>query len=352
MTHLSHIAQPRLSAPGIMLLLVAALALLSAGCTTDANATPLAVFPTRIPPGTPLPTFVSLASPQGGTTPGPTAPGGTAISTVAPSARVTVTFRFVTPQGGQPSARPSLPPPAAQPSAIPTVDENWNSLAAGVQWRRLSFRTSDNRDVGALVVRIDPTLAQFKVIYNPGQTKLIQDWRLALPGALVVINASYFDQSLNPIGLLAVDGNVMGRSVGRSDAGLFQVQNGSPRVRFLFAEPYNNTERFDQAVQGFPVLMAQGQVAPAFDPDVAKVSARRSVIAQDAQGRILFIATPFSSVTLPDLAKWLGASGLQIDTALNLDGGNSTCLYLATGGPSEFTLNLAPVPVVIAVYPR
>jgi hypothetical protein len=35
-----------------------------------------------------------------------------------------------------------------------------------------------------------------------------------------------------------------------------------------------------------------------------------------------------------------------------MDGGNSTSLYLATGGPSQFTLNLQPVPVVLAVYPR
>src|SRR5205823_8980895 len=126
MTHLSPIAQHRLSAPVITLLLVAALAVLAGGCTVDANATPLAVFPTRILPGTPLPTFVSLASPQGGTTPVVTAPAGTAIPIVTPSTRVTVTFRFVTPQGGQPSARPSVPPLAAQPSAMPTLDENWN----------------------------------------------------------------------------------------------------------------------------------------------------------------------------------------------------------------------------------
>jgi uncharacterized protein YigE (DUF2233 family) len=125
-----------------------------------------------------------------------------------------------------------------------------------------------------------------------------------------------------------------------------------PRVRSLYLEPYNNLERFDQVVQGFPMLVVSGQVAPGFEPDVSKVSARRTVLAMDRQGRVLFIVTPFSSVRLADLASWLGVSGLDIDSALNMDGGNSTCLYLATGGPSAFTLSLAPVPVVLAVYPR
>ncbi len=323
------------------------MAVATAGCDNlSAEVTPVVMFPTRIPPGTPLPTFASLDTPAtaaGGPTPAITSIAG---PTITP--RVTPTFRFINPT----AVRSTVQPTSNVPTAIPTLDENWNSLGAGAQWRRLTFRSSDNRDIGVVVVRLDPQTTTFKVIHNPGQSKLIQDWRLALPGALAIVNASFFDQSNNPIGLLAVDGNVTGRSIARSDTGMFQVRDSAPKVRSLFLEPYNNTERFDQAAQGFPVLMAGGQVAPGFNPDVATVSARRTVFAQDRNGRILFIVTPFAAVTLPDLARWLGVSGLNIDTAVNMDGGRSTCLYLKTGGPSEFTLNLAPVPVVVGVYAR
>ena len=100
------------------------------------------------------------------------------------------------------------------------------------------------------------------------------------------------------------------------------------------------------------MLMISGQVVPAFDADISNVTARRTVLASDRQGRILFIVTPFTNVKVADLARWLGASGLNIDTALNVDGGQSTGMYMATGGPSAYTLDFVPVPVVVGVYPR
>lgn len=307
------------------------------GCNVDPNATPISMFPTRIPEGTKLPTFVAI-----GTTPQPNPSGlPPTPQVIQATIRPTSTFRFV-------SGVTTTP----RPTVIPTLDANWTTLARGVQWRRLTFRASDNRDVGTLVVRIDPAGAQIKVKYNPGEAKIIQEWRATLPGAVVIANANFFDRTSRPLGLVSVDGTLTGASTGRRDSGLFQVKNGTPKVRSLFLEPYTNTEFFEQVVQGFPIMMVGGQVAPGFDPDLTRVSARRTVIAQDRRGRLLIINTPFSNVTLVDLANWLGRSGLEIDTALNLDGGNSTCMYLATGGPSEYTLNLQPVPVVLAVYPR
>jgi uncharacterized protein YigE (DUF2233 family) len=238
------------------------------------------------------------------------------------------------------------------PTAIPTLDSNWSTINGGVQYRSLSFKDSRNQTINVLVARIDPSKVTFKVKYAPGQTKTINDWAFSLPGATLVVNGNYFDQSRNPLGLVAVDGNLFGSLNRRNDSGLFQVNSNNPKVRFLYLEPFNNGERFDQALQGFPVMVAGGQVAPAFNPDLSKGADRRTVIAQDAHGRILIIVTPLTGVSFTDMARWLGNSGLEVDTALNLDGGTSTCMYLQTGGPSQFSPGLAPVPVVLAVYPR
>jgi hypothetical protein len=310
-----------------------------AGCDINPNATPIVMFPSPIPAGTKLPTFVALGTPG---VANPTS-GAIVVPPGQPTPVPTITFHFVS---------TPVPPTLAGPTAIPTLDANWTSLVSGIEWRRLNFRASDNNTIGTLIVRIDPTVVTFKVNYKPGESRTIQDWQSKLPGAAVIVNASFFDTSGKALGLVAVDGILSGASIPRNDAGLFQVQNGMPRVRSLYLEPYNNLERFDQVVQGFPMLVVSGQVAPGFEPDVSKVSARRTVLAMDRQGHVLFIVTPFSSVRLADLASWLGVSGLDIDSALNMDGGNSTCLYMATGGPSTFTLSLAPVPVVLAVYPR
>ncbi len=308
------------------------------GCNGDTtNATSIVVFPTRIPAGTVLPTFgVALsATPVVATAALPTTRGTTA-PTRPPATRVIT----------------RVPPTAVPPTSIPTVDANWTALATGVQWRWLSFNNSAGQSITVQVVRIDPNSVSFKVKYTPGVVRSIQDWRNALLGALVIVNASYFDPQNRAIGLVGIDGTLYGASVGRNDGGMFQVRSNAAHVRSLYLEPYSNTERFDQAVQGFPVLVAAGLAAPAFNPDVGTAADRRTVYAQDAKGRILFIVTPFSTVTLKDLANWLAVSGLELTTAVNMDGGNSTSMYLATGGPSQFTQGLKPVPVVVAVYPR
>ncbi len=304
--------------------------LLLTGCSgqLDPNATPIIMFPTSIPKGSALPTFISFATPN----------GATSVPTVI---------------GVNPTAIPATAKPSpVPPTVIPTLDNNWTPIANGVEYRRLAFRDSHSQDVGILVARIDPTKVTFRVGYTPNQRKSIQDWLFALPGAVLIVNANYFDQTGNPIGLVASSGQIYGASTGRADSGMFQVRGNEVKGRSLFLEPYSNTERFDQLVQGFPLLMASGQVAPAFDRSLNDTPSRRTVIAQDVHGRILVIVTPLGATSFTDMANFLGLSGLEINNALNMDGGTSTCLYMQTGGPSSVTSGLVPVPVVLAVYPK
>lgn len=302
-----------------------------AACDINVQSTPVVMFPTAAPPGTVIPTFNPGGNPQ-----------------------PVVTSAFIpTPPPVIPTLPPVVQPTPLLPTAIPTLDNNWNVLPSGVQWRTLSYRSSRGADVGVLVVRADPSIVDFKVYYTPGQTKTIQQWQAAIPRAAAIINANFYDAANRALGLVAVDGVLYGSAALRSarDDGMFLVRSGQPRVRSMFLEPFNPTERFDQAVHAFPILMAGGFVAP-INPDLAAVSDRRTVIAQDKFGRILFIITPFSQTTLGDLASWLGRSGLEISYALNMDGGNSTNMYLATGGPFQFTAGIKPIPVVVAMIPR
>src|SRR5689334_14075789 len=189
-----------------VLLFFVLLLLTGCGPNVNDNPTPVNLFPTAIPNGSPPPTFISFQlSPTPG---GPTLP----------------------PQPSQPTLVPATATPAP-PTAIPTLDANWSTVGSAIQYRRLSFRNSQGQDVSVLVARIDPTKATFKVKYTPGNPRGINDWALALPGASLIINGNYFDKSNNSIGLVATDGNLFGSSVGRNDSGLFQVIGDSARVR-------------------------------------------------------------------------------------------------------------------------
>jgi hypothetical protein len=99
-------------------------------------------------------------------------------------------------------------------------------------------------------------------------------------------------------------------------------------------------------VQSFPVLVKPGGVMgfPA-DADDGR-PARRTVVAQDRRGRLLFLVAPRGYFSLHHLAVWLVASDLDVDVALNLDGGPSSGLWLRDGPQID---SLVPVPSVIVV---
>jgi uncharacterized protein YigE (DUF2233 family) len=73
-------------------------------------------------------------------------------------------------------------------------------------------------------------------------------------------------------------------------------------------------------------------------------------MAQDRNGRILFILASWGSFTLHEFSNYLVASDLELDIALNLDGGTSTGLLLAD--PPEQISAFINLPTVIAVRAR
>ena len=80
------------------------------------------------------------------------------------------------------------------------------------------------------------------------------------------------------------------------------------------------------------------------------VRARRTVIAQDREGRILFLIAPRGQFTLHQLSRYLTESDLNLDIAINLDGGPSSGLMIAN--PREVIPSQSLLPVVILVFPR
>jgi len=76
--------------------------------------------------------------------------------------------------------------------------------------------------------------------------------------------------------------------------------------------------------------------------------ARRTVVAQDYQRHILIIVAPRGYLSLHELARFLAESDLDLDVALNLDGGFSTGMWLRADAKSIGVDSLVPVPSVIS----
>lgn len=226
-------------------------------------------------------------------------------------------------------------------------------LQPGVEIRSLDVPAGgDSGDTAQIervtVARFDPTQVVFRVLYTPRVAYPISVWAQR-SGALLVMTGGYFTSENVVTGLTISDRQSHGY---RYDdfAGMFAVTEGEDvTVRWLRTWPYDASEPLREAIQSFPVLVKPGgQMGFPADGDDGRAS-RRVVVAQDREGRILLLIAPRGYLSLHALAVWLAGSDLDVDTALNLDGGTSAGFWMSEGPRVD---SLIAVPSVIGVFPR
>jgi exopolysaccharide biosynthesis protein len=201
------------------------------------------------------------------------------------------------------------------------------------------------------VVRLDPAQFDLKVRYRPGYAAPVSAWA-AQTGALLAVNGGFFTEEGSVTGLTISEGEVYGTPYGDYAGMLAVTPEGEVSLRWLRTWPYDPYEPLREAVQSFPVLVKPGGVMgfPA-DADDGR-PARRTVVAQDRGGRLLFLVAPGGKFSLHALATWLVASDLDVEIALNLDGGTSSGMWLQGEGAAIQVESLVPVPSAITVERR
>jgi uncharacterized protein YigE (DUF2233 family) len=240
------------------------------------------------------------------------------------------------------------PYPASQPTFTPEPpDTGWQLLRPGIELRQLNVEAGAATE-RLTIVRLDPAGVRFRVHYDPHVPLPVSAWAGVLQSSLVV-NGGYFTPESETVGLLISDGQVWGTSYG-DFAGMFAVTADEHiSVRWLRDRPYDPNEPLRAALQSFPVLVKPG-IGMGFPADADDGRpARRTVVAQDRQGQVLFVVAPYGYLSLHELAQFLADSDLDLDIALNLDGGNSTGLWLKTESGTVEIASLASVPSVISV---
>lgn len=232
------------------------------------------------------------------------------------------------------------------------ADTGWQAAVSGLELRRL--RVGGDGGATVTLVRLRPEDVRFRVLYTPGQPKRVAEWaRQAAGGAakapLLIFNASFFTDQGRATALVVSDGQRHEHSY-RGFGGMFAVAGERVWIQSLREQPYDPAQPLDQAVQAFPVLVRPGGVVNAQVEDGAV--SPRTAIAIDRSGRVLVIVCPSPFFSLRDLASFLADSDLDIDAALNLDGGISTGLWLSAGETRIELDSFVPVPSVIAVEAR
>ncbi|PDW02556.1 phosphodiester glycosidase family protein [Candidatus Viridilinea mediisalina] len=238
--------------------------------------------------------------------------------------------------------------PIAATATPLSQDGAWQTAAAGIELRRMRVAVG-NIQAPLSLVRIDPSQVRFVVGYQPYTPPTLGQWA-AQHNALVVINGGFFDANGHSVSLLVQAGEAIGSSYVER-GGMFAVTpSGAVLLRALSDTPYDPAEPLAEALQGWPLLVRPGGT-PAYDYEDGQ-RARRSVIALDRSGRVLLIASASSAFTLAELSHWLANSDLELDAAVNLDGGASTGLLLRSPNAPERIEPFVALPIVLMVLPK
>ena len=208
---------------------------------------------------------------------------------------------------------------------------DWAPVTRGVEYRRVQ---QDGIDVHAVRVDLDDkTLA---IVATAARERGLTVSEFAAGrGAVVAINADYFDASLDPLGLAMGDGEVWERAdeyTRRQEV----VGVGERRVRiFPRAEPLREPKHWmTGAVSGWPMVVEDcTPVAqlPGSDHFTHAPHPRTAVgLSKDRRRLLLVVADGrregVPGLTLPGLATLMVELGAC--TALNLDGGGSSAMWL------------------------
>lgn len=232
-------------------------------------------------------------------------------------------------------------------SATPTGEVAWQVLRHGLERRLIKIYSGEGKQLESLyMLRVDPSSYDIAVAYRPSQALTLSEWQTET-NALIVMNGGFYTPDLKATALVVVDGVTHGKSY-QGFGGMLAIRDSKVAIWALADQPYDPADKVDFALQSFPVLVTKhgGNVYSGENGQPA----RRTVIAQDRAGRVLFIVAPWGALSLAELGDYLASPELEIETALNLDGGASTGLLLAD--PEEGYPAFTAIPSVILVRPR
>lgn len=231
--------------------------------------------------------------------------------------------------------------------APPSAD-GWREIRSGVAIREM-YQDEKYHLGKILVVRIDPDQVDFHVRYAPDNPLRVFDW-YDNSQSLIVMNSSFFDRFNNAVGQLTSD-SVNAGSIHDRMEGAFYLTAVGAAVWPLRGWEKPPGLQVVESVESFPMYLMPGGL---FNPDVPDdaTAARRTVVAVDRSGNVLFIVTAGSAFTLRGMGIWLANSDLNLDTALNFDGGSSSgvAVWTPTGVWGINSNN--HVPAVITVDPK
>lgn len=238
-------------------------------------------------------------------------------------------------------------------AVVPAAHAQWKVLSvqsepgrAGAEHRHIAFESAANGQRADLDVAIFSSKScTLRVIDNPDGDRLAS--LMKRDGYVCGINGGYFDENFKPIGLRVMNAETMA-PLKRARL-ITGVLLASPRgVQIVRAREFSQRQKPTAAIQCGPFLVDSSQSVRGLNDSAP---ARRTFAATGGSERALVGVS--SEVSLANLAKILTAADLNIQRAMNFDGGSSTAFWFARENGSAFSIpEYKSVRDFVAVVPR
>ncbi len=204
----------------------------------------------------------------------------------------------------------------------------------------------------------------------------IEDWQKKT-GASVLINSAQYqaDPWARPCALMICDGEQKGPIKNQSVRGMFLVNpkdSSLPEIQMLDSQydEFNNfmfpmAKNYNQGVAHWPILLNRNGEIKVFPTDW---QANRTAIAKDRRGNVLMFTSEGGFFNLYNFGKFLKESGLNIETAMPMDGGYEAEMRVKVPGFNYTTYGQfetygenedvsiprarCTLPAVIGIFPR
>ncbi len=166
------------------------------------------------------------------------------------------------------------------------------------------------------------------------------------------INANFFDENGNPLGLVISRGVIVSKmhKGGKTLTAVFSSSRNGVSINSRNDFSYESAL---EAVQAGPKLLANGE--PVAGLKEKSVASKRSGVCIDKSGRVIFFfaSNPIRGVSFESLQSVLRHPSINCVDALNLDGGGSSQLFLETrNGVTTSIRGQEEIPVAIGLFEK
>lgn len=222
---------------------------------------------------------------------------------------------------------------------------SWQKIDRGLYYQKIELQKKSGVPYAIHTFQISPRYYQPKPILSEKPVSIRN--LVEKSGAVLGVNANFFDPAGKPLGLIISDGKIVNPKKDISWWGVFSMEKGRPHIVHSSDWKKNSA---DMAVQAGPRLVVAGRV-----PALKDESSQKTALGINRKGDIILVVT-YYPLSIKELAKLMALpeskGGLDCVYALNLDGGSSTQLYAKTNQFELKVPSFVGVPVGLGFFKK